>query len=101
MDAAARESMKRAGGEADIECDDILASMAATLIQDNSQVYSVDVQPDTEPPQMLVGAKPPKEVFYRKTQLFSTQIPQEVGPKRCTCKYLCHGAPATIKCLSC
>ncbi len=103
MDAAARSALRKskASQEADIMPNDILMSMAACLVQDNSAVYHVKTLPDREPPEMESIKKPPKEIFYRKTQLFATKIPIEVGPKRCTCKYLCHGAPAEIKCLSC
>ena len=103
MDAAARSALRKskASQEADIMPNDILMSMAACLVQDNSAVYHVKTLPDREPPEMESIKKPPKEIFYRKTQLFATKIPVEVGPKRCTCKYLCHGAPAEIKCLSC
>lgn len=101
MDAAARQAVKQMGGEAEIECDDILRSMASCLIEDNTAVFHVEALPDAEPPSFEASKKPPKEIFYRKTQLFTTAIPAAVGPKRCTSQYLCTGAPATIKCLSC
>ena len=103
MDAAARSALRKskAAGEADLHPEDILRSMAATLLSDNSAVYHVNTLPDREPPELEAIKKPPKEIFYRKTQLFATRVPNEVGPKRCTCKYLCHGAPAEVKCLSC
>jgi hypothetical protein len=103
MDAAARASMKqqKAGHEQELACDDVLRAMASCLVEDNSAVYHVEAQVDPEPPQFSMSKKPPREIFYRKTQLFAVQIPDEVGPKRCTCEYLCLGAPAVIKCLSC
>jgi hypothetical protein len=103
MDAAARAaiSKSKAGQEADLHPDDILRAMASCLVQDDNAIYNVADIPDREPPVLESIKKPPKEIFYRKTQLFATRIPGEVGPKRCTCKYLCHGAPAAIKCLSC
>ncbi len=103
MDAAARASMKlqAAGHEQELACDDVLRAMANCLVEDNSSVYHVEAMPDPEPPQFTMSKKPPKEVFYRKTQLFSVEIPREVGPKRCSCQYLCMGAPAVLKCLSC
>ena len=103
MDAAARATLKQvnSGKERDIECEDILKSMASCLIEDNTAVFHVEAMPDAEPPNFEASKKPPKEIFYRKTQLFSTAIPTKVGPKRCTCEYLCTGAPALIKCLSC
>ena len=103
MDAAARSAIRKskAAGEADLHPDDILRSMAATLLSDNSAVYQVNTLPDRQPPALETIKKPPKEIFYRKTQLFATRVPDEVGAKRCTCKYLCHGAPAEVKCLSC
>jgi len=103
MDAAARAAINksRAGQEADLHPDDILRAMASCLVQDDSAIYNVADLADRAPPVLETIKKPPKEIFYRKTQLFATRIPGEVGPKRCTCKYLCHGAPAAIKCLSC
>ena len=103
MDAAAREAIKKAkGAEEDVPTsDEVLASMASVLVDNNTQVFNVEELPDRSPPKFLASKKPPKEVFYRKTQLFSQAIPAEVGPKRCTCVYLCHGAPAVIKCSSC
>ena len=103
MDAAARAAIdrSRASQEADLHPNDILRSMAACLVQDDSAIYNIADLPDKEPPVLETIKKPPKEIFYRKTQLFATKIPGEVGPKRCTCKYLCHGAPAAVKCLSC
>jgi hypothetical protein len=103
MDAAARQALQRSKNaqEADLHPDDILRSMAACLVEDNSAIYHVTTLPDRHPPDIVGIKKPPKEIFYRKTQLFATRIPDPVGPKRCTCKYLCHGAAAAIKCLSC
>ena len=103
MDAAARQAIQRSKNaqEADLHPDDILKSMAACLVEDNSAIFNVATLPDRQPPDIIGIKKPPKEIFYRKTQLFATRIPGSVGPKRCTCKYLCHGAPADIKCLSC
>ena len=45
--------------------------------------------------------KPPKEIFYRNSVTFMTVLPPPTVPKRCSCVYLCTGAKATIKCLSC
>ena len=103
MDAAARASMKMqaAGHEQKLEPNDVLLAMASCLVEDNSAVYHVEAMPDPEPPTFTTTKKPPKEIFYRKTQLFATEIPNSVGPKRCSCQYLCLGAPAVIKCLSC
>ncbi len=103
MDAAARAALQRskAAQESELHPNDILKAMAACLVEDNSAVYQIAHIPDREPPVLETIKKPPKEIFYRKTQLFATKIPDEVGPKRCTCQYLCTGAAATIKCLSC
>ena len=45
--------------------------------------------------------QPPKEIFYRNSVTFMTVLPPPTMPKRCSCVYLCTGAKATIKCLSC
>lgn len=104
MDAASRDALKRAkaAGEAELEMNDVLAAMASTLVKQSAHVYHVEMVPDPLPRnQDTVDKKPPKEVFYRKTSTFATELPSAVLPKRCTCQYLCTGAPATIKCLSC
>ena len=104
MDAAAREAVRRskAAGEPDLEMNDVLAAMASTLIKEGAYQYHVAVVPDPTPKsQETAEKKPPRGVFYRNTSTFTTPMPSRVLPKRCTCQYLCTGAPAAIKCLSC
>jgi hypothetical protein len=105
MDAAARDAVRRqkAAGEPDLEINDVLASMAQTLVKQGTYTYHVEVQADPVPKNhdIAENKKPPKEVFYRKTALFATPLPGRIYPKRCTCQYLCKGAPAVFKCLSC
>ena len=103
MDAAARASLKRnkAAGEAELEIQDVLKAMSQTLIKEGSTVYHVPQSEDPPARTYAEDRKPPKEIFYRQTTTFATQLPAAVLPKRCTCQYLCTGAPAEYKCLSC
>ena len=45
--------------------------------------------------------KPQQDLFYSKNILASALNKPVLPHRRCTCKYLCHGAKATTKCLSC
>lgn len=103
MDAAARASLKRqkAAGEAELEMADVLKAMSQTLIKEGAIVYHVPQTEDPPTKSYAEDRKPPREIFYRQTTTFSTQLPPAVLPKRCTCQYLCTGAPAEYKCLSC
>jgi len=104
MDAAARDALKRskAAGEAELDVNDVLEAMASTLVKKGQYVYHVDVQPDPLPKSQETAEKaPPRGVFYRNTSTFATQLPPPVLPKRCSCQYLCTGAKAVVKCLSC
>lgn len=103
MDAAARAAVKRAkaAGEAEMEITDVLSAMAQTLIKKGAYTYHVPVVADPPVKVYAEDKKPPREIFYRQTVTFATKLPPPVLPKRCTCQYLCTGAPARIKCLSC
>jgi len=103
MDAAARQALKRAkaNAEADMEINDVLLAMAQNVIEDKHAVYHVESVPDPIVVMARGEKKPPREVFYRQTVTFATRLPPPVPPKRCTCKYLCTGAAAAVKCLTC
>lgn len=85
--------------DSDVEVYDVLAAMASSLVEDNS-LFRVPETRDRKV-ELRIGGKPPREIFYRKTELAMTKIPPPILPKRCTCKYLCTGAAAVIKCFSC
>ena len=91
--------------QAKVDIDDLLSSMAECLIQSSvhkNEVYgSLDVRHMNEEIPLEVKKKPPKEIFYGRTMIASTFVPSKAPIRRCTCKYLCHGARAVTKCLSC
>ena len=82
-----------------VEVYDVFAAMAESLVE--SQVlFQVPNVPDQVVP-INIGGRPPREFFYRNTATYTTQLPPAILPKRCSCKFLCTGAAATIKCYSC
>jgi len=85
--------------EHDIEPEDIFAAMAESLVETES-LFRVKQMPDPAD-KTHIRLKPPREIFYRNTLTYTTKLPPPPVPKRCTCLYLCTGAVATIKCLSC
>lgn len=85
--------------EDNVEMYDVFAAMAESLVESQA-LFQVPSIPD-KGFSLVVGGRPPREIFYRKTTTFATTLPPPVQPKRCTCKYLCTGATASIKCFSC
>ena len=85
--------------EHDVEMEDVLSAMAESLVETQS-LFKVREIPDPQRT-LTTGLKPPKEIFYRNSVIFMTQLPPPIHPKICSCLYLCTGAKATIKCLSC
>ena len=83
----------------DVDPDDIYKAMSMNLIETHG-LYRVPQMDDPVPPD-ISDLKPPRDVFYRETSMFASQLPPEVAPRICTCTYLCTGAKATIKCVSC
>jgi len=84
---------------------DVLLAMSESLFENTgagkkNHLFTVKEVPDRAVSFPTI-AKPPKEIFYRKTVTYSTVLPPPVLEKRCTCLYMCHGAPATIRCMSC
>lgn len=77
----------------------VLQSMADSLMN-VEHLFVVPYHEEIEPV-CKVGGRPPREVFYRNTLTFATKIPLAVSARRCTSQYVCHGAKATIKCMSC
>ena len=85
--------------EHDVNCDDMLLAMSQNLVETHD-LYRV---PRREDPELVLktNLKPPREVFYRQTVTFSTKLPKNPPPRRCTCMFLCTGAAATMKCMTC
>jgi len=82
-----------------VEPEDVLLAMSQNLVETHA-LYKVPQMDD--PPIYTKGTiKPPKEVFYRKTTTFATQVPPAPQPRRCSCQFLCTGARAEVKCMTC
>jgi hypothetical protein len=79
--------------------DEVFRSMAESLIEGQS-FYKVP-QKNDKIPDPVEGVRPNKDIFYRTMPLYSKKPPNPVMPRRCSCQYLCTGAVAVIKCLSC
>jgi hypothetical protein len=55
-----------------VEVYDVLAAMASSLVETDAH-FNVQVVPD-KPVNLVVGGKPPREVFYNKSVTFMTQL---------------------------
>lgn len=91
--------------EHDVHSMDVLLAMSESLFENTgagkkNHLFTVKEVPDREVSFSTI-TKPPKEMFYRNTVTYSIVLPPPVLEKRCTCLYMCHGAPATIRCMSC
>jgi hypothetical protein len=88
----------------DVDFGEVLGAMADSLLEVKHEPVIVNV-PDKKPslPPMARGSvrKPPKAVFYSESIRFAPRRPMPVLRQQCTCRYLCHGARAVFKCLSC
>lgn len=91
--------------DTNVEFMDVLLSMAASLVERQPiKVERQTFQGDElkkAADSFTTPKKPPKEIFYRNTSLFLTDVPPFIQPRICSCRYLCNSAPAVIKCLSC
>lgn len=88
---------------------DILSAMSECLMDSldgnkgkggKAHLFQVQDIPDATV-SITIGGRPPHEIFYRKTITFTPSIPSDIAPRRCTCLYVCTGAKATVKCMSC
>ena len=91
-----------------VHFDDVLAAMAESLVEtiagdSKALVFQVKDKPDVKHEFNLpvTARRPPREIFYRQTVTYAQELPKQVGRLRCSCKYVCTGAIATIKCMSC
>lgn len=85
--------------EHDVDPNDILQAMSQNLIETHA-LYQVPTMPDREVV-VKTNIKPPREIFYRQVAIFQTKLPKPVTPRRCTCLFLCTGAAAMVKCMTC
>lgn len=102
--SAIRGDMLRVAA-ADDDCDEVqlgemIDAMADALMEVQVQPTIINV-PDLKPTLPPRTKKPPKGVFYKDSIRFAPKAPLPVLRQRCTCRYLCHGGRAEIKCLSC
>lgn len=89
--------------EDEVTFDDMLDAMADSLLDLKTQPTIINV-PDKKivhQPTFKNVKKPPRELFYNDSIRFAPKPPMPVLRQLCTCRYLCHGAKAVIKCLSC
>lgn len=84
-----------------VQVDDVLQAMAESLVERQPKSFKPTLTFKDKPAQFKLGGRPPREIFYRQTALFLTKLPPPVQEKLCSCRYLCSGAMATIKCHSC
>ncbi len=91
-----------------VHFDDVLAAMAESLVETiagdaKALLFQVKDKPDVkhEFNVPVTARRPPREIFYRQTVTYAQELPKQVGRLRCSCKYVCTGAIATIKCMSC
>ena len=87
--------------------DDMLASMAGSLIQ-TLKLPSQDMMPTSAPhPRRLIKPKvggydpPPREIFYRQTLTYIAQPSPPSSTRRCSARIACDGSPASLQCFSC
>ena len=85
-----------------VDPSEVFSAMTASLLEKQPKpfnpIYAIKPGPQTK---LKIGGKPPREIFYRDTLTFMTNLPPAVQPKICTCKYNCSGAPAAFICHSC
>lgn len=84
-----------------VELNDVLYAMADSLMEKQPKVFKPILKFQDTKVTFKIGGKPPREVFYRNTSTFITQLPPMIPFKPCSCKYLCTGSPAIILCHSC
>ena len=83
----------------EVHVDDVLRSMAESLLEEQSY-YKVPQLPNIVPLKDS-PVKPNQDIFYRKNPLYMKKPPANISQRRCSCMYLCTGATAIIKCVSC
>ncbi len=84
-----------------VNFNDVLMSMVESLVEKQPVAFTDTLVYQDAAIKFKIGGKPPREIFYRNTLTFMTKLPPAVQTKLCSCKYLCVGAPAEIKCHSC
>lgn len=83
---------------------DLLASMAESLLEDYTSKQAKPPQTiiaRPPPPMDSIYIRPPRDIFYRQTVTYATNNTLHIPIKRCTCRFVCNGLNAVIKCFSC
>jgi hypothetical protein len=87
--------------EEEVAFDEVLSAMADSLFNLTTQTQIVQI-PDKIPIHQLQQIKkPPREIFYKESFKFAPKPPKPILRQICTCRFLCQGDRALIKCLSC
>jgi hypothetical protein len=84
----------------DLSVEDLLQSMAQTLVAIKPKPKKLSAIQDRQFDIRLLP-KPPREMFYRKTIACESKPEMKLMPEICSCKFVCVGAKATLKCLNC
>ncbi|RYH02917.1 hypothetical protein EON65_47565 [archaeon] len=94
---------------------DVLGAMADSLMERQPRTFQpkLKFQDNTLPTTAIVASssvkaiaakpakRPPREVFYRQTSMFLTNLPKTIERHRCNVSCLCEGDLATLICHSC
>lgn len=84
----------------DVSVEDLLQSMSQTLTAVKPKPVNISKIPDRQF-HFKLCPKPPREMFYRKTIVVEAQPDIKLMPEICSCKFVCFGAKAVMKCLNC
>ena len=88
--------------EADlVDLNQVLGSMVESLLEKQPVAFEVKYEYEDEKIDFKIGGKPPRDIFYRNTSRFLTNLPPAIPEKNCKCMYLCNGDLAAVKCFTC
>ena len=83
--------------------DDLLASMAGSLVECGGWPARTPLEPTSKrPPRPPPGhLPPPREVFYGQTLTYAARPSSVTASRLCSARVVCEGSSARIKCFSC
>eukprot|EP00603_Paraphysomonas_imperforata_P007089 CAMPEP_0114418898 /NCGR_PEP_ID=MMETSP0103-20121206/3741_1 /TAXON_ID=37642 ORGANISM="Paraphysomonas imperforata, Strain PA2" /NCGR_SAMPLE_ID=MMETSP0103 /ASSEMBLY_ACC=CAM_ASM_000201 /LENGTH=358 /DNA_ID=CAMNT_0001587285 /DNA_START=33 /DNA_END=1106 /DNA_ORIENTATION=+ len=79
---------------------DLLSAMSQSLLDVQEEEKKVIIK-DTKKFHLKTQGRPPKQIFYRDSIVIQSKPPPVHKKELCTTRFVCHGALATIKCLTC
>jgi hypothetical protein len=79
---------------------DLLNAMSQSLLDVKEEEKKVIIK-DNKKFHLKTQGRPPKQIFYRDSIVMQSKPPPVYKKERCTTRFVCHGALATIKCLTC